>query len=107
MNVGAASYGERVTSSELQLSTSPRMTWVWAADDHQADQLRAALKSAHCTVHPAVGRNAESRIVDLDIGVVAGEGIEALAAAGYTFRWHEQQHELNRSPDFGGIPIAG
>lgn len=91
---------------ELQLSTSMRMTWVWAEDEAQAQHLRLLLQTAGCSVYPAQGRNAEPRILDLDIGVVALEGIRALHDAGYSFRWHAQQHELNRQRDFGGIPVA-
>lgn len=95
-----------MSTMELHLSTSPRMTWVWAEDEPQARELRKVLEAAGCSVYPAAGRNAEPRILDLDIGVVAADGVRALHDAGYSFRWHEQQHELNRREDFGGIPVA-
>lgn len=90
---------------ELELSTSPRSTWVWAADIDQVAALREILGPG---ARAAVGRNSEDRVLDLDIGVVAADALDALAAAGYSFRWHaEQQHPLNRTADIYGVPVAG
>ena len=90
---------------ELELSTSPRSTWVWAADVAEADQLRELLTEAGCSPMDAVGSKAEPRVLDLDIGVVALDGLEALVRAGYTFRWHPGQYALNRSETLYGIAV--
>lgn len=92
---------------ELELSTSPRATWVWAANRDQADALQALLEARGCQVTPARGGNSEDRTLDLDIGVVALEGLECLQNAGYSFRWHPGQHPLNAAEDLYGIPVAG
>lgn len=91
---------------ELEVSTSPRATWVWAADRDQAESLLALLQAGGCEGAVAHGGNAEDRILDLDIGVVAMEGLERLRDAGYSFRWHTTQHPLNRAEDLYGIPVA-
>ena len=90
----------------LDVSTSPRATWVWAPDVDQAQRLRDILTAAGCSVQNATGRNAEHRVLDLDIGVVALEGLEVLIAAGYSFRWHNDQHPLNRSSTIFGLPVV-
>lgn len=92
---------------ELELSTSPRATWVWAADGDQAESLRALLEAGGYHVSAARGGNAEDRTLDLDIGVVALEGLECLRDAGYSFRWHPGQHPLDRTEDRYGIPVTG
>ena len=91
---------------QLEVSTSPRATWVWAADQRQAEALRASLTSAGHEATAARGGNAESRTLDLDIGVVALEGLQFLLEAGYSFRWHPGQHLLNRAERLFGIPVA-
>ncbi len=91
---------------DVELSTSPRATWLWAVDVDQARELRSLLEAAGCSVSGAVGRNAEPRVLDLDIGVVAYEALEVLRRVGYSFRWHSQQSELNRSTDLYGIPVS-
>ena len=91
---------------DLQLSTSPRATWLWAVDVDQAQELRSLLKEAGGSVSSAVGRNAEPRVLDLDIGVVALDSLEVLRRAGYSFRWHPQQSALNRATDLYGIPVS-
>ncbi|TFB89965.1 hypothetical protein [Cryobacterium luteum] len=90
---------------KLEISTSPRVTWVWAQDPAEAGSLREILTAAHCSYSDATGKNAESRILDLDIGIVAAEGLTALKAAGYSFQWHSTQHELNRQPTLFGLTI--
>lgn len=92
---------------ELEVSTSPRATWVWAADRDEAESLRVILKAGGCQVQPARGGHAEARTLDLDIGVVALEGLELLHNAGYSFRWHSSQHPLNRADDLYGIAVQG
>ncbi|NUU06427.1 hypothetical protein [Leifsonia sp. C5G2] len=92
--------------TELELSKSPRATWVWAADRDQAAKLETLLTSNGCQVSAARGENAEERTLDLDIGVVAMEGLESLQKAGYSFRWHPAQHPLDRTADLYGIPVA-
>ena len=90
----------------LELSTNPRVTWVWAADQDQAEVLPTSLKVAGHEAVAARGGNAESRTLDLDIGAVALEGLRFLQDAGYSFRWHPQQHPLNRAERLYGIPVA-
>jgi hypothetical protein len=58
-------------------------------------------------VAAARGGNAEDRTLDLDIGVVALEKLECLPGVGYSFRWHPDQHPLDRADDRYGIPVAG
>lgn len=91
---------------ELELSTSPRAIWVWAADDAQAEALRASLAGAGHEVAAARGGNAEGRTLALDIGVVGFEALQFLLGAGYSLRWHPGQHPLNRAEHLYGIPVA-
>lgn len=94
-------------STELELSKSPHATWVWAADRDQAAELHAPLTANGCEASAAQGDGAEDRTLDLDIGVVAMEGLGSLQKAGYSFRWHPGQHVLDRTADLYGIPVAG
>ena len=91
---------------ELEVSTSPRSTWVWARDVDEAATVRELLVAARCSFYPSSGRNSEPRILDLDIGVVALEGFEVLRRAGYAFRWHPTQHLLDRRGEIFGISIS-
>lgn len=91
---------------ELELSKSPRSTWVWAPDVDEAERLRVILTEARCSVYPSSGRNSEPRILDLDIGVDALEGLTTLAKAGYSFRWHESVSPLNRTPVLYGASVS-
>lgn len=89
--------------TELQLSTSPRTTWLWAPDADTASQVR------EITGGRPVSRRGEPLplVTDIDIGVVALDACQALAAAGFTFTWHESEHPLNRqnwSADLPGMP---
>jgi hypothetical protein len=79
---------------------------VWASDTQEAARLRTILTAAGCEVSTAVGSNTEPRVLDLEIGGVAGEGLEALQAAGYSFLWHPTQHVLNRGATVLGLPIG-
>lgn len=91
---------------ELELSTSPRATWVWTVDEAQAVALRDSLRAAGHEAAAARGGNAEPRTLDLDIGATALEGLQFLRDAGYSFRWHPGQHPLNRAEHLYGIPVA-
>lgn len=93
-------------ATDLEVSSSPRSTWVWARNDAQAAQLLAILLAADCSVEPARGRNAESRVLDIDIGYEALGAFNVLAGAGYSFRWHPRQHELNRHSTFLGHEVV-
>lgn len=77
------------------------------SDRDQAAKLQALLTSNGCQVSAVRGENAEDRTLDLEIGVVAMEGLESLQKAGYSFRWHPAQYPLDRTPDLYGIPVAG
>lgn len=89
----------------LEISTSPRSTWVWAQNAAEAESIREILDAAHCSYSDATGKNADPRILDLDIGIVAADGLIALELAGYSFQWHDRQHELNRQPTLFGLTI--
>jgi hypothetical protein len=89
----------------LEISTSPRATWIWAQNAGEAEILREILTAAHCSFSDPAGKNAEPRILDLDIGIVAAEGLTALEMAGYSFQWHPTQHKLNRQPTLLGLTI--
>lgn len=83
--------------SELAISTSPRMTWLWAADEETARRVRAALKEAGTSGEVAQrGRERLPLVTDVGIGVIALAACEALASVGFTFTWHESEHPLNR-----------
>ena len=90
----------------LEISTSSRATWIWAKDVAEAESLREILTAAHCSFSDPTGKNAEPRILDLDIGIDAAEGLIALELAGYSFQWHPTQHELNREPTLLGLTIG-
>lgn len=93
--------------TELGVSTSPRRTWVWAPDEESAERVREVLTAAGTDWRQAqLGGIASSAVTDIDVGVVALESLEALVAAGMSFRWADQQAPENRSPDLYGIPIA-
>jgi hypothetical protein len=80
----------------LQFSSTSRMTWLWAPDAETSDRVRAVTRG-----RPASCRGEELPLVtDIDIGVDALTACEDLAAAGFTFTWHDSVHSLNR----GGWP---
>lgn len=65
---------------------------MWAPDEDVARQVRKIADG-----RPACHRGeALRRVTDIDIGCAALEACEALAAAGFTFNWHESEHALNR-----------
>lgn len=90
---------------KLDLSKSPRATWVWANDVEECVQVRTILNDAGCTAWSVTGENGDPRALNIDIGVVAMEGLLVLKKAGYAFRWHPDQSELDRGPELFGIPV--
>ena len=70
----------------LEVSTSPRATWVWAADRGQVEEPKAALSAARHQVSAARGGNSGGRTLDVDISVGALGGLQLLLVAGYAFR---------------------
>jgi hypothetical protein len=95
----------------LLVSTSPRMTWLWAPDAATASAVRAVLNETGHYWQPARrGKEIIACVTDVEIGVTAGGACAALAAAGYTFAWHGEQHPLNRdgwAAELPGMPGAG
>lgn len=82
----------RGTGIVLQISSSPRSTWLWAPDEAAVEAVRAVVGWGSVQ-----HRGQELPLVmDIDIGVMALETCERLAAAGFTFTWHESEHPLNR-----------
>lgn len=77
---------------DLQVSSSPRSTWLWAPDEDTAQRVREITGGV-----PATRANTALPLVtDIDIGVDALGACEALAEAGFTFTWHHSEHPLNR-----------
>lgn len=91
----------------LQVTTSPRSTWLWAATDADAAEVRALLNAgAHFWV-PAYRHGREvARVTDVEIGATALEALEALTGAGWSLRWHPNQHPLNQRDTLLGFPVA-
>ncbi|EIE99877.1 hypothetical protein [Saccharomonospora glauca] len=56
--------------TELQVSTSPRMTWLWAPDEHAAQRVREITSGSSAT------HRGEALALVTDVGI----GVEALAA---------------------------
>jgi len=46
-------------------------------------------------------------VTDVDIGVDAYSACSALAEAGFSFEWHEDQHPLNRRSTRLGVDVPG
>lgn len=90
----------------LELSTTPRAIWVWAPDEYGVAAVLAVLAAARERGRRVMHREAEFRVVDVDIGVNALAALGALAAAGHTFSWHPTQHPLNQQPHLYGIDVA-
>lgn len=83
--------------TQLSISTSPQMTWLWAAGQAAAGRLRAELDAAGKNWTAAQrGREPLPLVTDIGIGVDALTACEAMAAAGFAFTWHESVHPLNR-----------
>lgn len=82
---------------DLQISTSPRMTWLWAQDTDTTHLTRSTLDAAGRYWQPAQrGRERLPLVTDVEIGVTALEACQTLASAGFTFSWHEDQAAENR-----------
>jgi hypothetical protein len=90
---------------KIKISTSPRAIWVWARDVAETKSLREILTAAHCSFSDPTGKDPDPRILDLDIGIIAAQGLNALELAGYSFQWHPTQHELNREPTLLGVTV--
>lgn len=81
--------------TQVAISTSPRMTWLWAPDDAAVQRVKLLLGD---TCWPARrGGDQLSLAVDVGIGVDAMTACETLAANGFTFTWHESVHPWDRA----------
>lgn len=90
---------------ELAVTTSPRSTWLWAADRPTALAVRAALDTAGMFWAPASQGQTESPLVtDIEIGVVALDACHMLAEEGFTFRWRDDQPHENRHDWIDALP---
>lgn len=78
--------------TELQLSYSPRTTWLWAADLAAAERVRWSCGGQVASR----GGQLLPLVTDVGIGIDAYEACNDLAAQGFTFTWHES-NQLNRS----------
>ena len=87
----------------LLIATSPRSTWITSPDKETAEDVAAVLGDRAYEVRR--GGVLDPFSVDVDIGVTALEAGELLMAAGYTFRWHADQHPRNRGHTAWGIPV--
>jgi hypothetical protein len=82
----------------LKISTSPRSTWLWADDAQTVQLVRAVLDAGGYKW--AVARRGQVEfplVTDIEIGPVALDACQTLAAASFTFDWHDGQHVLNRA----------
>lgn len=95
------------TGRTLQISSSPRSTWLWAPDQDTVGRVREVLGDWSPVRH----RGEELPLVmDIDICVMAYETCLKLAEAGFTFDWHESEHPLNRDnwpSQLPGMPVQG
>jgi hypothetical protein len=80
--------------AQLAISTSPRMTWLWAPDEAAVERVRTLLGDACWPARR--GREQLRMVLDIGIGVEALTVCQTLAANGFTFTWHESEHPLNR-----------
>lgn len=84
--------------AELRISTSPRSTWLWAPDTQTAQLVHALLDAGGYTWAVARRGRAELPLVtNVEIGPVALEACQTLAAASFTFVWQEEQHVMSRN----------
>lgn len=97
---------------ELEITTTPRETLVWAPSSREADLLRRELVEAGFLVRDAdpseleaFGRIPEgegslfdpARIFDVAIGADANASLQALIDSGHSLMWHGWQMRLARS----------
>lgn len=89
--------------TRLLIATSPRSTWITCPDTETAERVKALLGDRAYEVRKK--GQLDRLAYDIDIGVDALNAGEILLAAGYTFGWHEDQHETNRVGGAWGIPV--
>lgn len=94
-----------VAATELQFSSSPRKTWLWAPDEATAGRVRELTGCG-----PArQGGHEVPLVTDVSIGMDAYAACQILVNAGHTFTWHESVHPLNRNDwpsELPGMPRA-
>lgn len=103
---------------ELEITSTPRETLVWATSPHQADQLRTELSDAGFLVRDAdpweldnwgripQGEHLEfdpARIFNVAMGVDANASLQALVDSGHTLVWHRWQPRPARM--IWGVPV--
>lgn len=109
----------------LKISTGPDYTFVWAPNEPTASEVRIVLDAgghvwmpaerldwdaldalpAHVAARPDVQPTQSFPLAtDVEIGVTALEACQTLAAAGYTFEWHPEQHRDSRDGWEAGLP---
>jgi hypothetical protein len=81
--------------TQLAISTSPRMTWLWAPDEAAVQRVKLLLGDACWPARR--GRDQLSLVLDVGIGVDAMTACETLAANDFTFAWHESVHPWDRT----------
>jgi hypothetical protein len=99
--VGGSVHAFRMTT--LMIATSPRSTWITAPDVDSAAAIRALLVGRFHEVHRR--GQVDPLAIDVGIGVEAMEAGEVLIQAGHSFRWHPDQHPLNRDGTAWGISV--
>lgn len=87
----------------LLIATSPRSTWITAPDAATAVEIRELLGDAWSEVRRR-GR-LDPLALDVGIGIDAFEAGTILIESGYSFKWHDDQHQLNRDGTAWGIPV--
>jgi hypothetical protein len=94
----------RSMPTTLLIATSPRSTWITSSDAATAKAVNALLGGRGHEVRR--GGVLDPLATDIGIGVDALEAGEVLMAAGYEFRWHADQHPLDRALAAWGIPVG-
>ena len=104
----------------IEVTTTPRETLLWAETPALADELRTLLQNAGVLVSPADSWELEffnripeaeqhsfdpAKIIDVEIGANAHDALTAVVAAGHTVRWHPWQMDGMTSE--GAIEILG
>jgi hypothetical protein len=98
--------GDTGRVSMLLLSTTPRMTWVWAHDAHEVEAVHEILRRAGAVCEPASAYDEDVPFAtDVSIGLEALEGLEALQSAGYRFTSHPD-YPSHGPDDLYGIPVG-